>query len=258
MNTKIRRLNQLIALLQTMDGSSVKDLANLLEVSEMTIRRDLKLLTQNQVVKNVSGAAIYNPQNQLQKFDEDYELIHADKVHNEEKDRIGRCAAGLIEPEDTIIIDTGSTTEKMVPYIKNDKKLTVICYNTNILADLLKKNLSLVFAGGYFHSNTQMFESEEGIALIRRVRAKKAFISAAGIHDHLGVTCANHYEIAMKQAAISSSSQKILLADSSKFDMVKSAYFTDLSTFQTIITDTDLSADWQNRINNSNIELMMV
>lgn len=258
MNTKIRRLNQLIALLQTMDGSSVKDLANLLQVSEMTIRRDLKLLMQNQIVKNVSGAAIYNPQNQLQKFDEDYELVNADKVHNQEKERIGLHAAGLIEPGDTVIIDTGSTTVKMVPYIKSDKNLTVICYNTNILADLLKKNLSLVFAGGYFHPNTQMFESEEGIALIRRVRAKKAFISAAGIHDQLGVTCANHYEIAMKQAAISSASQKILLADSSKFDMVKSAYFADLPIFQTIITDTALSATWQDRIHSSGIELLMV
>lgn len=258
MNTKIQRLNRLIELLETMNGSSVKELAALLGVSEMTIRRDLKLLAENKVVKTSAGTAIYNPQNQIKKFTGEYELVRAARQHDQEKERIGRRAAEMIQPGDTILIDTGSTTIKMVPFISSGRSLTAICYNANILNGLMGKGISLIFAGGYFHSNTQMFESEEGIALIRRTRAEKAFISAAGVHQTLGVTCANRYEIAMKEAVIDTSRQKILLADSSKFGVVKSSYFTDLTAFHTVITDKSLPDEWKEYFKEAGIELYLV
>lgn len=257
MSKKITRINALIDILKTKNGASVKDLSEILNVSEMTIRRDLKLLKENKIVNNVYGATIYNPTNQIQKMDESYEFISEYTKHDSAKESIGRCAANLIQPDETIIIDTGTTTEKMISHIKDNQNLTILCYNANALAKLTSKNISLIFAGGYFHPNTQMFESPEGIAFINRTRAHKAFISAAGVHESLGVTCAYNYELATKSAILHSSMQKILLVDASKFGVVKSGLFAELSIFDTIITDDKISPEWQNIIHNAGIELII-
>ena len=155
-----------------------------------------------------------------------------------------------------IIIDTGSTTARILPYLPENMNLTILSYNANVLIELRHKpGIQLLFCGGNYHLNTEMFESEEGIAFIRRIRANKAFLSAAGIHRELGITCANTYEVATKQAVISSSSQKILVSDSSKFGRLRSAYFCDLDEIDTIITDHSLPKDWRDELSQRKIEL---
>ena len=90
MSKKITRINALIDILKTKNGASVKDLSEILNVSEMTIRRDLKLLKENKIVNNVYGATIYNPTNQIQKMDESYEFISEYTKHDSAKESIGR------------------------------------------------------------------------------------------------------------------------------------------------------------------------
>lgn len=258
MSKKLDRLNNLITILKTKNGASVKELSNILGVSEMTIRRDLKILNGNNIANKVYGATIYNPNNNIEKLESGYNIESECIKHEKEKILIGRAAASLINSNDVIIIDTGTTTVQLAESINPELKITALIYSTNILNTLSnKKNISLIFAGGYYHSNTNMFESAEGISLISRTRASKVFISAAGIHDTLGVTCSNSYEILTKQAAMNSSVEKILLADSQKFGVVKSSYFADLADFNTIITDKNISHEWVNIIKSRNIKLII-
>ena len=175
-----------------------------------------------------------------------------------EKMRIGQNAASLIEPNDTVIIDVGSTTEYLAKFMREDIPVTILCYALNILAEIYRKrNCSPIFSGGYFHENTLMFESPEGINLIRRTRVDKAFISAAGIHAELGVTCANPYELETKKAVLSSSKTKILLADSTKFHKTKIAYFAELKDFDMIITDIDLDEEYKKILRKLKIKLLL-
>ena len=158
----------------------------------------------------------------------------------------GRRQISLIEPRDVIAIDTGSTTAKILPHIPTNYDLTVLCYNANVLFALRNRpGIRLLMCGGVYHPNTEMLESAEGVSFIRRIRVNKAFLSAAGIHQTLGVTCANPYEVAVKEAVLQSSSQKILVADSGKFGQVRSSHFCDLSQLDTIVTDIQLSPQWQ-------------
>ncbi|OOM06649.1 DeoR/GlpR family DNA-binding transcription regulator [Clostridium saccharobutylicum] len=258
MSKKLQRTNKIIEILKEKNGASVKELALTLGVSEMTIRRDLDVLKSNNIVNNVYGATIYNPSNNIQKLDSLYDITDEVVINEDKKSKIGRAAANLIEPDDLIIIDAGTTTEKLAQNISDDLNLTALFYTTNILIALKsKENINLIFSGGYFHPNTQMFESPEGISLIEKTRAAKAFISAAGIHNQLGVTCSNNYEVATKRAIINSSVEKILLVDSQKFDIVKSSYFADLSEFTTIITDNEISQEWIQHLENLNIRLII-
>ena len=259
MKKKIQRANKIIEILKENNGATVKYLASTLGVSEMTIRRDLQVLKDNNIVNNVYGATIYNPSNKIEEFGPSYNINDEVIKHKDEKFRIGKAAATLVQPNDIIIIDTGTTTQHLAENIQKDLKLTALVYNINILNALKNNpNINLIFSGGYFHPNTQMFESPEGISLIEKIRAAKVFISAAGIHNQLGVTCSNNYEVATKRAVIKSSVEKILLADSDKFDVVKSSYFADLSEFNTIITDSNLSDEWINHIKDLGIKLITV
>ncbi|MFV0341921.1 MAG: DeoR/GlpR family DNA-binding transcription regulator [Anaerocolumna sp.] len=257
MSKKDDRRNQLIEIIKSKNGATVKDLATLLDVSEMTIRRDLLILEQDNIVTNVYGAAIYNPTTKEQ--NDVYELTHAKISQDNEKKNIGSFAASFIKPGDIVVIDTGSTTEMLAEHIDDALEATILCYNANILNSLrLKENLSLIFSGGHYHAKTQMVESAEGIELIQSMRFTKAFISAAGIHKSLGVTCAYHYEIPTKKAIMQSSVEKILLIDSSKFDQVKPAYFANLEDFNIVITDVGLPAEWVEEIKQKNITLYTV
>lgn len=257
MGKKTDRRNLLIEIIKSKNGASVKELASLLDVSEMTIRRDLSVLEQDNIVTNVYGAAIYNPANKEQS--DIYELSYAKFSQDTEKKSIGSFAASFIKSNDIIVIDTGSTTEMLAEHIDDDLEATILCYNANILNSLrLKDNLSLIFSGGHYHPKTQMVESAEGIDLIQSMRFTKAFISAAGIHKSLGVTCAYHYEIPTKKAIMHSSVEKILLLDSSKFDEVKPAYFANLEDFDVVITDEGITKEWEDEIKNKNIKLYTV
>lgn len=244
MKKKFERLNSLINILKENNGASVRELSAALNVSDMTIRRDLELLKQKNLVINNYGAFFYNYTNNKE-IDDAYALNSAAIENPSQKYLIGKCAAGYINDQDILIIDTGTTTEAFAREISNDINATILCYNRNILNLLYDKpNISLILAGGYYHPNTEMFESSEGLSLISHTRANKVFISAAGIHETLGVTCSNSYEIAAKQAIFKSGVEKILLADSSKFSIVKSSYFANLCDFDTIITDSGITDKW--------------
>lgn len=259
MSKKADRINKLVEIIKSKNMASVKELAAILNVSEMTIRRDLTLLEKENTITTAYGAVIYNPPEKENSLINNYELENAQMTRSDEKIKIGIYAASLIEDDDIIMIDTGSTTETLAQNVAPDLKATFICYNVNILNYLrLKRNLNIIFSGGRFHPQTQMFESPEGISLIKSMRATKAFISAAGVHESLGITCAYNYEVQTKKALLSSSVEKILLVDSSKFDTVKPAYFSNLENFDTIVTDRGIPAKWKEIIEKKGIELHIV
>ena len=238
---------------------TIKELSEELGVSGMTVRRDLQDLAKDGILKLIPGGAVLQRESSIINQQE-YAITRAKSRMTKEKIKICKKAASLIQEEDTIIIDTGSTTEHLPGFIPQSARLTIVCYALNILLNVYNhhKNSQIIFPGGYFHENTLMFESSESIALIRKIRANKAFISAAGVEDKLGVTCANFYEVGTKRAAIDSSDVKILLVDSTKFDRVTIAHFANLEEFNIVITDAGIPEKYLKILAKSNIEHYIV
>jgi len=247
---KMERHKKLLQVINAQGMLPVKTLAALLAVSEMTIRRDFEELQYKESDStNVNFDAV----------DGNYSLLSSVQKAYHQKERIGQFAASLIDYNDTIIIDTGSTTARMLSHIPIDRNLTIVCYNANVMLELHKKTgFQLFMCGGLYHENTEMFESPESILFIERMRANKMLISAAGIHEQMGITCANAYEVLTKQVAIKSSLEKILMVDSSKFGQVRSAYFCDFNEIDVIVTDTELSDEWKSFIKSKDITLYLV
>ena len=254
---KNERIKTIVSSLRNKNVVNIKELTRKLSVSEMTIRRDLNLLEKDNIIKIIPGGAILKPHEEPK--DDKYQIENAETRYTREKVKIGKKAASLIRANDTIIIDVGSTTEYIAKFIQDDLPVTILCYALNVLVDIYRKKGSHpIFAGGYFHENTLMFESTEGINLIQKTRADKSFISAAGFHESLGVTCPHHYEVETKRAVIKSSNVKVLTMDSSKFGKAKAAHFAEMMDFDIVITDSGLSETYRKIINEAGIELILV
>ena len=103
-----------------------------------------------------------------------------------------------------------------------------------------------------------MFESPYANELIRSQRANTFFLGASGIHEALGITCAHNYEVLTKKAAMSSSLTTVLLADSSKFGLVRSAFVAPLAGVDAIVTDEGITDEWKRIIKNAGIKLYVV
>lgn len=252
MSKKEKRQAELVKIIETHGMLPMKDLASLLQVSPMTVYRDLNEL------KFKSDIAS-SPNDSLDDNDtasSSYNLLQAIQESNEQKEKIGKFAAGLLNENDIIILDTGSTVDRMLPYIPENKNISIVCFNANVLAELRhKQGIRIFFAGGIYHPETELCESPEGIMFLKRLRANKLFLSAAGVHEQLGITCAKEYETATKKAIIESASMRILLADSGKFGRVCSSYFCDLNIVHRVVTDNKISPQWKQILEDYGIEL---
>ncbi len=231
-------MDRILEMLKRENGLPVQTIADHLGVSHMTVRRDLETMVGRELVRLIHGGVLLNPEMYAVERGTTYSLIAAGSVNAQKKRVIGAKAASLIEPEDTLIIDSGSTTEWIARYLPEAISLTVLSYALNVVTETARRpNCRSVFAGGILHENLLMFESPEGLAQIRRFRATKAFVSAAGVSEEFGVTCANAYERETKRAVMASAAERILVVDSTKFELIKSEYFAGLSEFDTIVTD---------------------
>ena len=259
MNKLNDRREKIISLLKTSNILSIKALAKILSVSTMTVRRDLEFLAEQNIVQFYHGGAVFNP-HYLEKVTNpnDYYLQQQTLLHKEEKTLIAEKAAELLVPQETIMLDSGTTIYYLARVLPESKNLTVISWSLNVIEELIRKpQNNILVQGGIYHPETQMFENIQGMDMIKNSRASKTFISAGGFHSSLGITCPFHYEVETKRAAIKYSIERILLIDSSKFGKVCSAHMTDVSEFHVIITDSGIPPEYEEFIRNSGVRLII-
>jgi DeoR family transcriptional regulator, deoxyribose operon repressor len=253
-----KRQDRIVKILDTLHvtrGATIRELAEALEVSEMTIRRDLDDLAAERKVKLVHAGAIpFSPGGRAA-----WSLADETASGAVEKRRIGEKAGSLIEAGDVVIIDSGTTAEWLARSIPPDIPVTILCFALNVLLEVGRdKARTVVLAGGALHGESLVFESPEGINLIRRYRAGKAFLTAGGVSTKLGVTCTDPTEAELKKAAVASSQTRILLADSRKFGTVKPSWYADLRDFDAVVTDSGIALEYVEALRELGIALHVV
>ena len=249
------RIDLILDSLRSTGGASIGDLAAALDVSEMTIRRDLELLSSDGRARLVHTGAIPAVDGPSHGFS----LSDARSQGANEKRRIGQKAASLLDAGDVVIIDSGATTEWLARSIPADIPITILCFALNIALEAGRHPArTLVLAGGELKDETLVCRSPEGVSLVRRYRANKAFLSAGGASESLGVTCIDAAEAELKKAAVASSRTRILLADSRKFGRVTAAWFAELRDFDAIVTDPGISLEYVEIVRNLGIALHVV
>ncbi len=249
-----QRSRKIVDIISSQSAKSVKMLALELGVSEMTIRRDLQHLREKGVINMLHGLAFRNEGTDHAYYD----LQEQQWIMHNEKAAIGRVAAAMIEPLDSVFIDCGTTAASMAPNIPRGMDITVICSTLNVLLEMHKKDIEkIIFSGGYYHKSTQTFESPEALQMLGNIRASKMFVTSAGVSMELGLTCVHQYEIGLKRLGLNNAQKKILLVDSSKFGKVSSAFFGKLEQIDTVVTDSGIPDAWTRFLQDSGIELII-
>ncbi len=225
------RLERLATLLAEQSPLRLSAVAAEFGVSEMTIRRDV--LESGGRFACLGGHVIGAQNDDANR----YVMKDEGDQHIVAKAAAGEIAAGLIDDDDTVFIDCGTTTPHLVQAIPAGLQLTAICYSLNI-ADMLsrRQNTRLILLGGLFHPGAASFSGEPALEELRRLNINKAFMSAGGVHETRGVTCSHFHEVPVKQAAIARAVQSYLVVDGSKIGRVRAARFAELSDFTSVIS----------------------
>lgn len=218
----------------------VTELADDLDISAATIRRDLTLLEKEGFCVRKRGGAIRTSQSTTLELP--YEVKRQRNV--EEKQHIAREALNLIENGDTIILDSGSTTYALAQLLSQKERLTVVTNDLNIAVTLAANpKIYLVCTGGIARANVFALQGAQVESIISDLRVDKTFLGADAIHSDGTIGNVNIEEVAIKRAMIASASQVILLADSSKFEVAGFANVCDLEDIDLLITDKNITAD---------------
>lgn len=211
---------------------SMNDLCMLLNTSESTIRRDLSTLAKKGMLNKVRGGAIA--------LDENFSIVESDieeksRLFNEEKDAIGKFAATLINDEDFVFLDAGTTTEKMIDCIpvKNATFVTNAFVHAKKLA---QRGFKVYLPGGEIKLSTEAIVGVECLLSLQNYNFTKCFIGVNGISVSSGLTTPDQNEASIKSTVINNSHKVYILADHSKFDKITSVKFAHIN-IGNIITD---------------------
>ncbi|MCF6305552.1 MAG: DeoR/GlpR family DNA-binding transcription regulator [Rhodobacteraceae bacterium] len=226
--SRITRLRQLIAQNRTLHLRAAADLLN---VSEMTIRRDIR---DNPTLFDTLGGHII-----ARDPPAPYDLGRAGDLHKASKKAACLHCLPLINAGDTIFIDCGTTLVHLVDMLPDDLAVTVICYAMNIADRTMRKpNVKLVLVGGEYHPKTGSFALLKDDRIYDSLAINTAFLSAAGFDKTLGATCSSFHEASQKRAAMARAQKAVLVIDESKFEKTSAAHFGKASGFDLILTET--------------------
>lgn len=227
-----KRINGLIEILKTTDKIHLKEAAERLAVSEMTIRRDINNLPTSLIV--LGGYIVDEARHSIARY---FVSDQQDK-QVEEKNDIAKLVSQLVNENDTIFFDCGTTMPFIINAIDNEISFTAICYSLNAFLALQNKpKCKIILCGGHYQLNNAIFTSVNQHNQLDSICPNKAFISAAGIDLQQGVTCYHFDELSMKHQAMKKSGQNILIADHTKFGQIKPAFISELTLFDQVITD---------------------
>jgi DeoR/GlpR family transcriptional regulator of sugar metabolism len=251
-----KRIRNVINLLNQKAELSVKEISGMLHVSDMTVRRDLDALERQGTIRRTHGGAVLlDPGTRAR---DPYVLGEQTTKHAREKNTIGITAASLVRPNETIFLDSGSTTPFVAKHLSPDLPITVLCYTfTNALEFYPRKNANLILLGGFLHRDSNIFHSVENRALISNTRADTAFISTGGLDSELGLTTYFYYEADIKREMIRSARKIVLVTDSTKFGKISITHFAGLDEIDTIITDEGIPGEYRKILAERGIELII-
>ena len=235
------------------DGhAKVQDLSKIFKVTDVTIRQDLEVLENMGYIQREHGGAFLKD---VGSFAKTGQLLN--QSHIEEKREIELKVLELINEEDSIILDSGSTTTEIAKLLINYKKLTVITNALNI-ALILGENpgISLIVTGGEFKAPTLSLTGKMAADSFKDIHANKLFLATAGISSDMRLTYPSLSDLIVKSAMIKSADQAYLVADSSKVGISSLANLGSISLIQTIITDNKISNESIEKIRRKNVNII--
>jgi DeoR family fructose operon transcriptional repressor len=216
---------------------SIRQLAEHLNVSEATVRRDLHNLAAEGLLElSRGGAAVAR--------NSDYSFLSKSMRNIEAKRVIAQLAANLIQDGDQIFIGSGTTCFGMAAYLRGRKGLSVIVNSVRTALELQTPGIDVLLLGGQYRPERMDTIGPLASETIERLRGYRAFLGTDGISQDFGLTSIDIESAHLLRLAARNARECILLADSSKFDRPALYKIIDLQMLSTVITEKKPDSNW--------------
>jgi len=251
-DTSARR-KKTISLLNQNGSVQVQQLSDLFNISTVSIRKDLKFLEQRGVVTRTYGGAFLNSDNN------ETTINQKEKLNINSKCKIAQTAADMINEDDVVILDSGTTTNKIAEQLQNKENLTVITNDLssiNLIAQ--HENIELVVLGGALRRKSMYFHGIQAEKTLKELHADKVFLGVDGFHLEKGITTHFEAEATLNRIMCNAATEIIVVTDSSKFNKACLYKIIDPKEVTTLITDSGILPEFKESLINMGIKVIVV
>ncbi|MEK3889954.1 DeoR/GlpR family DNA-binding transcription regulator [Bacillus sp. FSL K6-3431] len=243
-----------------MENGSVEalELVRQFGVSKETIRRDLNQMEKDGFIQKKYGGAILIEE---QEKTPDFILpVHQRKLqYFKEKNEIGKRAAKLVQEEQIIILDAGTTTWCTVKYLHHLEKITVISNGLNVVEECSKNDAASIYLlGGQLRKNSMSLVGPQVEDELKKYNADYVFLGTSGFSLHQGFMSSDLYEAEIKRAMVSAGKKVVLLADHSKFERTGLTSFCGFNEVDILITSDLVNEEVRKEIEKFGVEVIAI
>ncbi len=227
-----KRQKRIIELLQRGGHIRVTELSETLEVSEITIRRDLDYLEKKHLIERTFGGAI-----SIERLRKEVPFSNRSKLEHENKDSIAKIAASLIEDGDTVFINGGSTTSHIFRYV-NKTNIKLVTINAGCIGQIENPDIELILAGGLYRSQSNSFVGGFTTDILNQVNASKAILGVDALSCRYGMTTPNQQAVETTKLMMDRTSGEIIVVtDHRKIGLVSDYVTAPINRIDTLISD---------------------
>jgi DeoR/GlpR family transcriptional regulator of sugar metabolism len=212
------------------DGQVIaKSIAEEFNLSEDTIRRDLREMSAQGLLKRVHGGAL-----PLSPELPDYSARRA--VSSDEKRSLGAFAAGMIRPGQTVFLDGGTTTAEIVRHLPRDIPFTIVTHSPTIAGELEHHpTAEVILIGGRLYKHSMVATGASAIVAISLVRPDIFFLGVTAVHSAHGLSTGDFEEAAIKRHIVQCSVETYVMVTEEKLDAVSPCHVVALSAISGLI-----------------------
>lgn len=251
-DTSQRREN-IVRLLKEHGSVQVPALAEKFKISTVTVRKDLRFLETKGIATRSYGGAMLKDSNIVET---EITIDAKECLHAKEKASIGKLAASLVEPGDSIILDSGTTTLQVASHLKN-KNITVVTNGLNVVNELSQsESLNVMLLGGTLRQKNMSFFGSHAENALRDLHVDKLFLGVDGFNMERGITTHFEAEAILNRLMCKIASEVIVVTDSSKFGHMCLHKIVEPSAVSKIVTDANIPQDYLQRLKQLGIEVI--
>src|SRR6201994_4862931 len=248
------RRQHILELIQNQGRALVSDLSEQLNISQITIRKDLDYLQSKGVIQRSHGGALRVPPSALI----DPTLQEKQKRNLREKERIAVAASKMVEEGQCIILDSGTTTTAVAERLKRFKQLTVITNAVNIAAELAGTDFEVILVGGTLRKNSFSLVGPLAEDNLEEMHADILFLGVDGFDLEVGITTPNFLESRVNRAMVKAARKVVVVCDSSKFNHRSLSRIIPAGAIHYLITDRNLPGAAVDALRAHNIDVTLV
>lgn len=253
------RLTMILTRLQQAGTVTVDSLSEELDVSPVTIRRDLDQLAADGLLQRTHGGAVSIEPLFYEPFKNDRSFQAQLERFADEKRRVGRAAAALIQPGETIALTPGTTTMEVVRGLPLNQNLTIVTNTVNIAMELSKrKDLNVFVTGGHLHGDWFSLVGPSATQSLERLQVHTFFMGVDGLDKDMGASSLSAEEAEVIAAMVRIARRCICVMDHSKIGVAAGWRICNVRDLDVLVTDSGATEEMVEPFRRAGVEVMRV